>query len=60
MPLYTFHCYNAAGAPLGLETVECESETQAAAHARRVLAEHGSAVQVVVCLGDQEVATLKR
>ena len=59
-PIYTFHSFNADGAPVAMQATELASEPTAAAHADRVLAEHLSAAYVVVCEEDRELLTRRR
>ena len=57
---FTFHSYNAEGAPVAMQARAFASEAAAADHAGEVLAEHLSAAYVVVCEGDREILTLHR
>jgi hypothetical protein len=59
-PIYTFHSFNADGAPVAMQATELASERTAAAHAEHVLAEHLSAAYVVVCEEDRELLTRRR
>ena len=59
-PLYTFHSFDADGAPVALQATELPSERTAAVHADQVLAEHLSAAYVVVWEEDRELLTRRR
>jgi len=58
--LYTFHSYDADGAPTALQAGRFATDAEAIQHAERVLAEHLSAAYVVVCDADRDVATRYR
>jgi hypothetical protein len=58
--LYTFHSFNDAQAPLGLQVFELDTDAAAVEQAAHVLAEHASAARVLVFQGDREVATRQR
>lgn len=55
MPIYTFYPQMADGASLTFDAVELEDDAAAIGHCQLVLAEHRSAVEVVVWDGDRRV-----
>lgn len=54
--LYTFHSYDASGAPVGMQAAPFPSDAAAADYIEHVLAEHRSAAYVIVCEAEREVA----
>jgi hypothetical protein len=60
MPLYTFYPRRADGAAPAFETYELSHDAAALARAQAVLAEHKSAVEVVVWRGEQRIGAVAR
>lgn len=60
MPIYTFYPCRADGDAGSFDAAELASDTQARAHALRVLARHASCSHVVVWLGERQVMTCDR
>jgi hypothetical protein len=58
--LYTFHSYDAGGAPVAMLAAAFPSDAAAIAYVDRLLAEHRSADYVVVCEAEREIATRYR
>ena len=58
--LYTFHSYDADGAPIAMQAAAFPSDAAATKYIDCVLAEHLSAAYVVVCDAEREVATRYR
>ncbi|HEX5378547.1 MAG TPA: hypothetical protein VFW47_08220 [Phenylobacterium sp.] len=60
MQFYTFYPQTADGAPLMFEALELEDDLAATAYCARLLAEHRSAVEVVVWEGDRRLSGMTR
>ncbi|MBU1376760.1 MAG: hypothetical protein KKE02_08240 [Alphaproteobacteria bacterium] len=60
MPLFTFYPCRPDGSSSAFETFECPGDDEALVRARRVLADHQSAVEVVIWQGDRQVGALSR
>lgn len=60
MPLFTFYPCRADGSSSAFESLECLDDDSALVRARRVLAEHDSAVEVVVWTGERQVGAVAR
>jgi hypothetical protein len=60
MPLFTFYPCRADGSSTAFETFECQDDARALVLARRILAEHPSAVEVVVWQGERRVGSVAR
>ena len=60
MPLYTFDCRRADGAPVCLEIHELGSDEHALLWARKLLNEHQSCSTIEVLDGDQFVGAAER
>lgn len=60
MLLFTFYPCRQDGASLAFETFELPDEAAALVRAERVLADHPSAVQVVVWAGERQVGAVAR
>jgi len=60
MPLFTFYPCREDGSSTAFETFEHDDDAQALARANRVLAEHDSAVEVIVWQGERRVGAVSR
>jgi len=60
LPLFTFYPRRADGAAPAFETIECADDAAALIRARQVLADHRSAVEVVVWRGDGRIGAVAR
>jgi hypothetical protein len=60
MPLFTFYPCRADGSSTAFETFDGEDDAQAIAHARQVLSEHESAVEVIIWQGERQVGAVAR
>lgn len=60
MPLFTFYPCRRDGSSTAFETFEHATDGEALQRARRVLAEHASAVEVVVWQGERRVGAVDR
>lgn len=60
MPLYTLYPSLPDGSSTSFKAVELRSDGAARATAQALLAEHGSAVGVVIWRGDRRVGALRR
>jgi hypothetical protein len=60
MPLFTFYPCRSDGMAVAFETFELAGDDAALARAERVLADHASAVQVVVWQGERRVGAVAR
>lgn len=60
MPLFTFYPCRPDGTAVAFDSVECRDDAEAMDRARRVLADHLSAVEVVIWQGEREVGALSR
>lgn len=60
MPPYSFYPARSNGLADTFETIELNSDAEAAARARRVLADHKSAASVVAYRGHRQVAVIRR
>ncbi len=58
--LYTFHSYDADGAPVAMQAAAFPNDAAAIKYGDCVLAEHLSAAYVLVCDSEREVATRYR
>ena len=60
MPLFTFYPRRADGSSTAFESIEQRDDADALQRARQVLAEHPSAVEVVVWHGERRVGATRR
>ena len=60
MPLFTFYPFRPDGSSTAFESLELRNDAGALIRAQRVLAEHQSAVQVVVWQGERRVGAIDR
>lgn len=60
MPLFTFYPCRSDGSSPAFESVECSDEAAALRRARRVLAEHASAIEVVIWQGERCIGAVHR
>lgn len=60
MPLFTFYPCRPDGSAPAFESIECLDDEAARVRARRVLADHLSAVEVVIWQGERQVGALSR
>lgn len=60
MPLFTFYPCRSDGSSTAFETFERPDDAGALALAHRVLAEHGSSVEVVVWQGERRVGSVAK
>jgi hypothetical protein len=60
VPLFTFYPCRPDGSSPAFETIECLDDAEALVRARRVLADHLSAVEVVIWQGERQVGALSR
>ena len=60
MPMFTFYPCRPDGSSTAFESIEVLNDAGALVRARRVLAEHSSAVQVVIWQGERRVGVVDR
>lgn len=58
MPLFTFYPCRSDGSSTAFETFELRDDAMALVQARRVLAEHSSAVEVIIWQGERQVGAV--